>query len=283
MFKVLVVDDSNSIIIFMSRLLKNKFDCYVLTAGNGLEALSILEDEEVDIIFLDITMPIMNGVETLQAIRQNTTLKDIPVIILSSVADKDIIDKVKELKINSYMLKPLTYDTAYKTIRKIFDKINADKKNANSFEALLETEIDGRKKIVIIDPDENFKEQFRINFSEKYIIFDSDSGPKGLNIILKEKPDYIFLAENLSFLSEIFIAKKIKNLSEPIETVGNHESYFNLKDTQLYLMKDSRIDYNIESELQNLSEDEKTLFDEVFIKTDEPHILLKGLTKALKF
>ena len=267
----------------MSRLLKNKFDCNVLSAENGLEALSLLEDEEVDIIFLDVTMPIMDGVETLRVIRKNDGLKEIPVIILSSVADKDTIDELNKLKIHSYMLKPLTYETAYKAIKKIFDKILSERKIANSFETLIESEIDGRKKIVIVDPDEYFNEEFRLKLSEKFIIFDSDSGPKGLNIILKEKPDFIFLAENLKMLDGIFIANKIKNLIEQEETAQDFSFNYSRFNTKIYLMKSIKDDNDYETTLLQITDNEKNLFDDVFIKTNEPGILLKGLSKALKF
>ena len=122
MLKILVIDDDSTIILFMSRMLKNKFDCNVLSAENGLEALAILEDEEVDLIFSDVTMPIMDGVETLRTIRKSETLKDIPVVMLSAIADRKVIDEVKELNVYSYMLKPLTYEVTYKNIKKIIDK-----------------------------------------------------------------------------------------------------------------------------------------------------------------
>jgi len=283
LFRVLVVDDANSIVVFMSRLLKNKFDCEVFSAENGLIALSILEDEDIDIIFLDVTMPIMDGVETLRAIRESEFLKNIPVIILSSIADKETVDELNDLKIHNYMLKPLNYDSAYKAIRKIFDKINLERKNADSFDTLIEQETEGRKKIVLIDQNEDFKEKFRLKLANDFIIFDSESGPKGLNIILKEKPDYIFVAENLQILSEYFIAKKIKSLTEQSELIHNPDSRFNFDGTQIYLIKDIDNIRDMESELLQISEEEKELFDEVFIKSDEPDILLRGLSKALKF
>jgi len=286
MLKILIIDDDNTIILFMSRMLKNKFDCHVFSAENGLEALTILEDEEIDLIFSDVTMPIMDGVETLRAIRKSETLKDIPVVMLSAIADKKVIDEVKELNVYSYMLKPLTYEFTYKALKKIIDSIEAEKINANSFETLIENEIDGRKKIIVIDHDEYFKEKLRIKLSERFIIFDADSGAKGLNIVLREKPDYVFLSDNLKTLSADFIAKKIRNL-----TNQNGETAIprnNIGTSEIYLVKDltiskSDIDDKDKKNIFSATEDEKLMFDEIFVKSSDPSVLLYGLTKELKF
>ena len=283
MLKILVIDDDSTIILFMSRMLKNKFDCNVLSAENGLEALAILEDEEVDLIFSDVTMPIMDGVETLRTIRKSETLKDIPVVMLSAIADRKVIDEVKELNVYSYMLKPLTYEVTYKNIKKIIDNILAEKINADSFDALIENEIDGRKKIIVIDHDEYFKERFRMKLSEKFIIFDSDSGPKGLNIILREKPDYVFISDNLKTLTADFIAKKVRNLTNQKGKTANPEN--NNSTSQIYLVKDLTLNPvdDDEEKIFSATEEEKLLFDEIFVKSDDPYVLLQGLTKALKF
>lgn len=105
MYNVLVVDDDDSIALFMSRLLKNKFECNVERAENGLEALSLIEDLNIDVVFLDITMPIMDGLETLNILRKDNRYKSLPVVMMTAVADKAIVDEIMGLGVFSYILK----------------------------------------------------------------------------------------------------------------------------------------------------------------------------------
>ena len=82
--KVLIVDDSKLMRIIIKKILSND-DLFVVTgeAGNGIEALSEIERDVPDIIFLDIEMPEMDGVEALKEIRAKYSTK---VVVVSSVA-----------------------------------------------------------------------------------------------------------------------------------------------------------------------------------------------------
>jgi CheY-like chemotaxis protein len=278
MYRVLVVDDDETILIFLSRLLKNRFDAEVFRAENGLEAISILEDQPIEAIFLDITMPVMDGVEMLKLIRNDKRFKKMPVVIMSAVAEKEIIDEVMELGVFSYMLKPMMYETAAKIIQQVFDLLEEDQQQHNLFNRLLEREEKQKKKILIVDQDEIFKEKLKIKLSDRFIIYDTNSGAKGLNIFIKEKPEYVFLAENLPLLTEEFLAEKMRSIfasskKETDKTDGTH----------IYLMKPPPKTSDEKEELKKVNETEKNLFDEVFVKSTEEDKLLIGMQKALKF
>ena len=102
--KVLVVDDEVGIRdVIREYCLFEHFD--VMEAENGLEALDILKNNEVDIIILDIMMPKMDGYSTLKEIRNNY---DIPVIMLSARSEE--YDKLLgfELGVDDYLTKPFS-------------------------------------------------------------------------------------------------------------------------------------------------------------------------------
>jgi two-component system KDP operon response regulator KdpE len=105
-FRVLIVDDEPRILKFLE--LKLKASGYeVLTANNGLEALSRVQEEEPDLLVLDVVMPGMDGFETLEQIRVSSS---VPVIILS--AKESNVDKIKGLKLGAddYLAKPFNPD-----------------------------------------------------------------------------------------------------------------------------------------------------------------------------
>ena len=101
---ILVVDDEKINIEYVSKLLENNYNIKV--ALNGEQALKILGKVKIDLVLLDIHMPIMDGYETIQKIKKNQTLKDIPIIFLTSNKDDDTLIKVFKLGASDYISKP---------------------------------------------------------------------------------------------------------------------------------------------------------------------------------
>lgn len=103
--KVLLVED-NPLNLFLGKSFLELFGTQVKTANDGRQALSTLETEPVDIIFMDIQMPRMDGYQTTQAIRQNEKGQSIPIIALSA----HVLAEEKEIALaagmNDYLSKP---------------------------------------------------------------------------------------------------------------------------------------------------------------------------------
>lgn len=120
---ILVVDDTLIMRESLRRVLASMGYVNVLQADNGRSALKVLEEKEfkVDLIFLDIVMPFMDGKQTLKSIREKS--KTIPVVMLTSVADRDaIVECVKE-GITSYVLKPISAANGPEVLSGIFVKL----------------------------------------------------------------------------------------------------------------------------------------------------------------
>lgn len=236
MFKILVVDDDETVNLFISRLLMRKFACDVVTAKNGLEALSKIKEEEPEVMFLDVTMPVMSGIETLEAIRADNQFKDLPVIMLTAVSEKEVVSKVMNLGVFDYMLKPLIYDTAYNRIKEIFDNIKKMKSEKEEEENSADGDVK-KEKILIVDRDKDFREAFRTALAETYKIYDCESGEEGFKIFMKEKPQILLLGQNLPLLNEKLFAQKIRNLQKDkgVKIFAiREEAQLNEFDKQLY-------------------------------------------------
>lgn len=106
--KILVVDDEpDCISIIRCRLEWSHFK--VTTATNGKEALQVAETEKPDLILLDTNMPVMNGHEMLERLRKHPILKDIPVIMVTALCEKDDIAKASSFGIEDYITKPVDF------------------------------------------------------------------------------------------------------------------------------------------------------------------------------
>jgi CheY-like chemotaxis protein len=123
--KVLLVEDDKMIArTYIRKLALEGFR--IAAASNGEEGLAALEKDRPDIILLDIMMPKMNGIETLKRIKANPAYKDLPVVILTNLGDRDEdVEKCKELGAEDYWVKAnIPLRVVIERIRKIL----ADKK-----------------------------------------------------------------------------------------------------------------------------------------------------------
>lgn len=115
--KVMVIDDSKTIRRTAETLLK-KVGCNVITAIDGFDALALIADTRPDIIFVDIMMPRLDGYQTCALIKNNSSFKSTPVIMLSS---KDgLFDKAKGRIVGSdqYLTKPFSKEELIGAITK---------------------------------------------------------------------------------------------------------------------------------------------------------------------
>jgi CheY-like chemotaxis protein len=115
--KVLVVDDDVRNIFALSSVLERR-GIVVLTAGTGREAIATLESTpEVAIVLMDIMMPEMDGYETMQVIRQNTTFRRLPIVALTAKAMKGDREKCLEAGASDYLAKPVNTDQLLSVLR----------------------------------------------------------------------------------------------------------------------------------------------------------------------
>ncbi len=105
--KVLAVDDENDVLVILKTALAEEYEVY--TAGNGIDAIAIAEDEKPDLVILDMMMPMMDGFETLAEMREKPGLDTVPVIFLTGVSDKDKIRKALDMGTAYYLVKPFDY------------------------------------------------------------------------------------------------------------------------------------------------------------------------------
>ena len=119
--RALVVDDGQLNRTFIKTFLVTK-GYEVDTAEDGLEGLNTAKANPYDLIFSDIEMPNMNGLEFLKNIKQEENYKNIPIVMLSTLDKPEVIDRAIKMGATHYMVKPFTsdkMDAAFKIIDKI--------------------------------------------------------------------------------------------------------------------------------------------------------------------
>lgn len=101
--KIMVVDDQIGIRLLLSEVLeRDGYEVYL--CGNGKEALSILEKNSLDLVFLDMKIPGMDGIEILIHIRK--VQPDLKVVLMTAYGELTLLQEAMELQISGYLAKP---------------------------------------------------------------------------------------------------------------------------------------------------------------------------------
>jgi DNA-binding response OmpR family regulator len=118
--KVLTVDDSRTIRMIVKKAFQ-QYNCDIIEAENGVEGLALADKEKPDLIVLDITMPVMTGIEMLGRLKENPDLKAIPVIMLTAESGKDNVMNIVKMGVRDYIVKPFKGDQLIERARHIID------------------------------------------------------------------------------------------------------------------------------------------------------------------
>lgn len=105
--RILIVDDSETVLMYMSILLYRMGYEKIVSAKNGIEALKVLKILMPDVVLLDIKMPQMDGITTLGHIKSDEHTSNIPVIMVTVVSDRKSYDECIRLGCSAYLTKPI--------------------------------------------------------------------------------------------------------------------------------------------------------------------------------
>lgn len=123
--KILVVDDEQPILRLLSQLF-TKAGFTVRTAENGIEAIKIVENENIPVMFLDLNMPEIDGIELCKKIKEK---KPIAIIYaITGYASLFELSECRDAGFEDYFKKPVHVSTLLKTAESAFEKVNRWKK-----------------------------------------------------------------------------------------------------------------------------------------------------------
>jgi adenylate cyclase len=184
--KILIIDDDDDFCESTKIMLKSE-DYDVITAGDGLQGLSIARQYKPDVIFLDIMMPGEDGYSVCRQIKEDPSICDIPVIIATSMGRKTESDYLKKIakyhKADGYLEKPLSRDTLIDAISRAVSKKGKKVRSEKT-----------KKQILIIDDDIDVLASLELVFQESgYGVYTAESAIEGMKLARAFHPDAIIL------------------------------------------------------------------------------------------
>lgn len=183
---VLVAEDNRVNQVFAKEILES-FDCKVFVASNGKEAIDLLDSSNPDIIFMDINMPQVNGLEATKEILKLDKYKNIPIIALTAADIEDERDECFDAGMVSFISKPMRKNSLYRSLAKYLPEnkiIRADSVN----------NILSNKRILLVE-DNRVNREFAIELLESFgcIIEVAGNGLEALEQFGKDDYDAILM------------------------------------------------------------------------------------------
>jgi CheY-like chemotaxis protein len=119
--KILIVDDEpDYITAIQCRLEWSHYD--VITASDGQEGLEKVMKERPDLVLLDTNMPVMNGHEVLERLKQHEELRNIPVIMVTALCEAQDVAKASSYGVADYVAKPFDFSDLVEKIAKALER-----------------------------------------------------------------------------------------------------------------------------------------------------------------
>lgn len=115
--KMLVVDDEEVNDVVLKQFFQDEYD--ILTAVNGKDALAILEETPVQVVMLDLNMPVMDGFEVLSVMKHSERFKSLPVIAMTTQSDRDNAARAMELGAADFVTKPFLPAAVHARVRNV--------------------------------------------------------------------------------------------------------------------------------------------------------------------
>ena len=203
---VLLVDDDAASRLLCSRILVREHHCTITEAANGLEGLERLSDDRFDCAIIDLMMPIMDGVEMLAAVRSDPRLADLPVLVVSSIRDADLVRQVIGLRVDGYLAKPLRPNVVSTRLRQFIGRMTT-RTGPSSRE---HDDVARGARVLVIDGDRDYLHFARTCLGSDYTVLTADSGAAGLRAMLEDAPALVLLGQNLGALSPALLMRKVR-------------------------------------------------------------------------
>lgn len=170
---ILVIDDDEINLSMAKMILEAKLPCRVITCNNGIQGIEILKRQYVKLLLLDVMMPHVDGIQTLEKIRSEPKLKNLPVIMLTASTEKKHITKAIQLGVKDYVRKPFMPDELIKRVGERLGPITTESKQRL---LLIDEDVANRNKV---------KELIESNLPHEVI--EANGGIEGMEVLRKQK------------------------------------------------------------------------------------------------
>ena len=121
--RVLLVDDDPTQRLLLRRFLEKTFGAHVVEANDGVPGLAKFAEAPADLVLLDVEMPVMDGPTMLEELRRKPGGADVPVVAISSISEKRVVQQMIGFGVRDYIIKPLDWQRVEIKLERLFRRI----------------------------------------------------------------------------------------------------------------------------------------------------------------
>ena len=206
--KALLVDDDATSRCLLRLALSRHFDWGIVEANDGMQALRELETQDVDVVFLDVHMPIMDGIEMLEVLRASPKHAALPVIMLTNEKDADMVRQVVALGVDDYLVKPLSAARIGDRVARAI-ALHAAQPRANAREASGSSWLGGVT--LLVDADPEFREFFKNAVGAHGQALTAESGVEAIRLCSDVAPQTLLVGSAVGLLTPPLLVKRLRS------------------------------------------------------------------------
>ena len=205
-YSLLLVDDEEANRLLLTRRLEQ--EGYVVTGSkNGREALELLRLERFDLVLLDMNMPIMNGLETLNTIKSDPAMRQTIVVMLTASNSRENVVHCLSLGAADYLVKPVKPAELRQRVRRVLRKKARKVKEPTMRES---TDLTGARVLVVDDQPLNLKMLERRLNQTGYRPISAASGQEAIKLLALNSVDAVLLDINMPGMNGMEVLNKIR-------------------------------------------------------------------------
>ena len=202
---VLIVDDEPMTRSLLRRVLTRECGCTVSEATDGLAALSSCGSTPPDLIITDLRMPVMDGIELIEALRQVPALAAIPVVMMTAAREQGPVHRAIELGVTDYLLKPLQADRAADRLKNVVERITRAGDGSGE---------DDRSPVLVADGSAEFRQFVAATLGAQRVVHQASSGVAALQRAVETRPGIVLVGGGLGLLGPTLLMRKLRATGE---------------------------------------------------------------------
>jgi len=202
---VLIVDDEPMTRSLLRRVLTRDCGCTVSEATDGLAALSSCGTTPPDLIITDLRMPVMDGIELIEALRQVPALAAIPVVMMTAAREQGPVHRAIELGVTDYLLKPLQADRTADRLKSVVERLTRASDGSGE---------DDRSPVLVADGSPDFRQFVASTLGSQRVVHQASSGVAALQRAVETRPGIVLIGGDLGLLGPSLLMRKLRAAGE---------------------------------------------------------------------